>query len=673
MIPLTLSVLILAAPVARAKEYKADVVVYGATAAGVIAARAAAKEGKSVILVEPGTRIGGMVSGGLGATDTGKRAAIGGYSRDFFNRVKTHYEYVYGPGSAPLKDCDDGFKFEPKVAKRVFESLIAEAKVEVVFGQRVELVLSTGPRIDAFATQNFDTFKAAVFIDASYEGDLMARAKVGYTVGREPAKLYGESLGGVQARSAAHQFGVAVPALAANSKPLPLVRSGTYPAAGSGDRAVQAYNFRLCLTDRPDNRLPWAKPKDYDSKQYELLARYLEARPAVTFKQLCNPVRIPNGKTDTNNNGPISTDHIGANWEYPEADYAARDAIREDHVRYTQGFFHFLATDARTPKPLREEVNSWGLAADEFDAPDHWPHQLYVREARRMIGAFVMTQKDITDDRAKADSVGLGSYNTDSHHVQRLVDKDGNAINEGDFQVAVKPYAIPYRSLTPKPAECTNLLVPVCVSASHVAYGTVRMEPVYMILGHACGVAAALAIDGKTAVQEVGYDKLKAKLLAQKSVLDPAAVPEPPAPGRLAVESLPGILVDDSAARTTGEWKSSASIPRFVGTGYLHDDHADKGKKSVRFVPDLPAAGRYEVFLYYTPAGNRATNVPVVVNGKDGEKKVTVDQKKSPGAGGCLSLGTFSFAVGRVGWVEVQTTGTDGHVVADAVRFVPVK
>jgi hypothetical protein len=382
---------------------------------------------------------------------------------------------------------------------------------------------------------------------------------------------------------------------------------------------------------------------------------------------------VPNGKTDTNNNGPVSTDFIGENWEYPDADYLTRATIWQDHVDYTKGFFYFLANDYRTPKVLREEVNKWGPAADEFKESDHWPSQLYVREARRMIGDYVMTQKDITTDRTKKDSVGLGSYNTDSHHVQRLVNKDGFAVNEGDFQVPVQPYAIPYRSLTPRQSECSNLLVPVCMSASHVAYGTVRMEPVYMILGQACGVAGALAATERKAVQDVAYEKIKAKLLAQKAVLDPADVPVPAGGGKLAVESLPGILVDDATARIVGDWKPSHSVGCYVGEGYLHDDNAGKGKKSVRFTPKLPAAGTYEIFLYYTPASNRATNVPVAVRDRDGETTVKVDQRKNPGTTGSVTLGQFHFDSGESGWVEVRTTGTNDFVVADAVRFVPVK
>ena len=424
-----------------------------------------------------------------------------------------------------------------------------------------------------------------------------------------------------------------------------------------------------------DNVFPFPKPAKYDADRYELLARYLAKRPDVKVGQLMNPVRMPNGKTDTNNNGPFSTDHIGANWDYPEGNEATRERIRLDHIDYTQGFLYFLANDPRVPEALQKDFKRWGLAKDEFTDTNHWPHQLYVREARRMIGAFVMTQEDILDKRAKDDSVGLGSYNTDSHHVQRIATKDGAVINEGDFQVGVQAYAVPYRSLTPKAAECENLLVTVCMSASHIAYCTVRMEPVYMILGHASGVAASMAIDAKASVQQVSTEKLSAKLKEQKTVLSPTEVPSSGAAGgqRIDAAKLGGIVIDDAQATKVGEWKQSASTGKFVGEGYLHDNDENKGKMSVRFAPKLPAAGKYEVHLHYTVSTNRATNVPVKVVGSEGEKTIVVNQRKAPGADGSIKLGVFGFDAGDKGYVEIGTEKTDGHVIADAVRFVMVK
>jgi hypothetical protein len=512
------------------ERLQADVAVYGATAGGVIAAVAAAREGKRVVLVEPGRHVGGMVSGGLGATDAGNRAAIGGYAREFFRRVRDHYVKIYGPRSAQARDCSDGFHFEPDVAEQVFRQMLREANVRLVLGRTLWRVDKEGAAIRSVLYVDTAAPKdpgrrlevlARVWIDAGYEGDLMARAGVRYTVGREGRGQYHESLAGVQAHSPAHQWPVAVNVFGPGGRRLPLVQPGLAGAPGAGDRKVQAYNFRLCLTRRPDLRLPFPRPKHYDPARYELLARYLAAKPGLKVGQLMHPVPMPNGKTDTNNNGPFSTDHIGASWDYPEADYPTRARIWRDHVEYTQGFLYFLANDPRVPDPLRREMRQWGLSKGEFEDTGNWPHQLYVREARRMLGAYVMTQADVTTARAKDDAVGLGSYNADSHHVQRVAGPGGAALNEGDFQVPVKPYAVPYRSLVPRAGQCTNLLVPVCLSASHVAYGTIRMEPVYMILGQASGVAAALAADGRTTVQAVPVRRLLERLRAERAVLSP--------------------------------------------------------------------------------------------------------------------------------------------------------
>lgn len=662
-------------PTARpAGPRSADVVVYGATASGVIAAVAAAREGKAVLLLEPGHHVGGMVSGGLGATDTGVRAAIGGYAREFFNRVKAHYAKTYGAASEQVRACSDGFHFEPHVAEAIFRAMLKEAKVEVLFGRRLDTVSKTGTRINSIHTLNGDDFAASVWIDASYEGDLMARAGVRHTIGREGREQYKETLAGVQAHSAAHQWSVPVSPVDAAGKLLPFIQPGPAGEPGAGDKKVQAYNFRLCLTDRKDNQIPFPQPANYDPKQFELLARYLAKKPDLKVGQLMNPVPMPNGKTDVNNNGPFSTDYIGGNWDYPEADYARRERIRQEHLEYTQGFLYFLANDSRVPEKLRQEMRGWGLAKDEFTDTAGWPHQLYVREARRMLGAYVMTQADIMDRRVKDDSVGLGSYNTDSHHVQRVPTKDGAVINEGDFQVRVQPYAIPYRSLLPKAAECTNLLVPVCLSASHVAYGTIRMEPVYVILGQASGVAAALALDARSSVQQVPPERLLAKLKAQGAVLSPEGLPRPASSAlRLEAAKLPGIVVDDSQAKRTGAWQSSAAVGPFVGDGYLHDGNQEKGKLRIRYTPQLPAAGRYEVRLLFPPSSNRATNTPVVIHSAEGEKTIAVNQRRPVPGGKGFRLGIFTFKAGVEGWIEIRNEGTDGHVVADAVQFLPVQ
>jgi hypothetical protein len=483
-----------------------DVVVYGGTAGGAIAAIAAANQGMHVALIEPGRHIGGMVSGGLGATDFGRKEAIGGMSREFFQRVGKHYGH-------PLD-----WYFEPHVAEAVFNDWLKEAKVEVQLNTRLASVAKSGNRIARIGTKDGVRYTAAVFIDSSYEGDLMARAGVAYTWGREGQDQYGESLAGRRERSEFHQFAVKVSPYDENGKLLPYIYDGDTGKPGQADRKVQAYNFRLCLCNRPENQVPFPKPAGYDPAQYELLKRYLQAAPDLPLDKVINIVKMPNGKTDLNNNGGFSTDYIGGSWEYPEADEAKRQAIWDEHVRYVQGFFYFLANDPSVPKKIQAELNKWGLSKDEFVDNDHWPHQLYVREARRMVGQYVMIQKDLQTELTKADSIGMGSYNSDSHHVQRIPTPDG-VMNEGDMQVRVKPYEISYRALTPRQDQCANLLVPVCYSASHVAYSSMRMEPVYMLMGHTAGLAAAMSVRDAAPVQGIDVVALQRQLRQQKQVL----------------------------------------------------------------------------------------------------------------------------------------------------------
>ena len=508
VVPL-LAVLMVVAGCAGPAAHCFDVVVYGGTAGGAVAAVAAARDGASVALLEPRRHIGGMVSGGLGATDFGNKAVIGGMSRDFFVRAGRHY-------GEPI-----AWHFEPHVAEQILRDWLRDAGVQVFFDHRLERVDQKANRIRQIRMENGQVFAAKVFIDCTYEGDLMARAGVSYTWGREGREQYGESLAGVQERSQYHQFDVPVSSRDESGKLLPGVYTGDKGKPGDGDKKVQAYNFRVCLCNRKENQVPFPRPADYDPRRYEILKRYLAVRGKdLKLGNIIHVSMMPNGKTDVNNNGPFSTDHIGANWDYPEADYQRRQAIWDDHASYVQGLFYFLANDPSVPKHLQDEMNQWGLAKDEFADTGHWPHQLYVREARRMVGEHVMTQKDIQEDRSKSDTIGMGSYGTDSHHLQRVVRPDGTLENEGDVQVPIRPYEIPYRSLTPKQAECENLLVPVCMSASHIAYGSLRMEPQYMIMGQSSGVAAACAGRLGIAVQKVDVPALQARLREQAQILN---------------------------------------------------------------------------------------------------------------------------------------------------------
>jgi hypothetical protein len=493
-----------------------DVVVYGGTAGGVIAAVAAAREGARVALLEPRDHLGGMVSGGLGWTDFGKKEVVGGYSLEFFERAGRKY-------GAPIQ-----WTLEPHVAEDIFKDLVKEAGVELFFRHRLREktgVTKEGTRVTRITMENGASFTAKVFADATYEGDLMAQAGVSYTWGREGSDQYGESLAGVRDRTPKHQFLVQIKPFDANGRLLPEVSPEKKAPSGSADKKVQAYNFRVCMTKVTENRAPFPKPRNYDPARYELLARMLaemdkSKQQPWSLVDVMKPDPIPHGKTDTNNNGAFSTDDIGGSYGYPEADYAGRDRIWQAHAGYVQGFLYFLQQDPNVPKALHDELAPWGLCKDEFIDTNNWPHQLYVREARRMIGTFVMSQKDIQTDLTKPDVIGMGSYNSDSHNVQRIVNADGFVENEGDMQVPVTPYQIPYRVMLPKKAEATNLLVPVCFSATHVAYSTLRMEPQYMIIGQAAGVAAKMAIDAGVTLQEVDPQALTKKLRAQRAVME---------------------------------------------------------------------------------------------------------------------------------------------------------
>jgi len=503
-----------------ATAQQADLIVYGGTASGVITAYSAAHEGLHVILLEPGTHLGGMVTGGLSATDTANFHVIGGYARDFYRDAAAHYD---------VHTLDKRFDWlsEPHVGEEVFVAWLKKGGVDVRFHERLKEktgVSKSGTHVTGITTDDGKKWQAKVFADCSYEGDLMAQAKVTYTVGRESIDTYKESLAGVRTDTPKHQFLWAVSPYDDNHKLMPEVDPGPMGEHGSGDKKVQAYNFRLILTNDPANKLPWEKPAGYDAARFALLARYLKEFPehmhrAPKLGDVMNPVAIPNKEADFNNNGPFSTDYIGKSWSYPDAGYADRKKIWDAHMLYTQSFVWFLASDPQVPQSLRDETNSWGRAKDEFADTNHWPNQIYIREGRRMVGEYIMHQADLQTDRIKPDSVGMGSYNSDSHNIQRVAMPDGSVRNEGDVQVSVEPYEIPFRVMLPKPSETDNLLVPVCFSASHVAYSSVRMEPQYMIIGHAAGLAASMAVHGKTAVQKVSVEDLQKKLAEQGAIL----------------------------------------------------------------------------------------------------------------------------------------------------------
>jgi ribulose 1,5-bisphosphate synthetase/thiazole synthase len=540
-----------------------DICVFGGTSGGIAAAIQAARMGKTVVLLEPGKYLGGLTTGGLGATDIGNKAAVGGISREFYRRVAKHYaddanwklekreDFFSKRASGQSKASDltspaaTMWTFEPHVATKVYREMLEEAKVSWHFDQRLASVKKTsqfaeyyikdGPnvmrpirRITEIRMENGAVYRAKMFIDATYEGDLMAKASVSYHVGRESNATYGETLNGIRAETPKHQFTVPVDPYLKPGDPssglVPFIQPGDGGKPSEGDNRVQTYNYRLCFTTNEANRLPVTPPPNYDPGKYELLGRYFDALVAADKKpqlsQFWNPIWMPNHKTDINNNGGFSTDYIGANYDYPEATYARREEIARDHENYTRGFLTYMATSPRVPEYIRRQMQRWGPAKDEFPETGGWPNQLYVREARRMVGALVMTESHCRYKEVVDDSVGLAAYNMDSHNCQRIV-KNGRVENEGDVQVPpMKPYPISYRALVPKTSECENLFVPVCLSASHIAYGSIRMEPVFMIMGQSAATAAGMAIDDKVPVQKVTYKKLRERLLADKQVLE---------------------------------------------------------------------------------------------------------------------------------------------------------
>ncbi len=484
----------------------ADLCVYGATSAGIMAAIQAKRSGLSVCLLAPGSHLGGLTSGGLGYTDFGNKAIIGGLAREFYRRVGGHY------------GKEEEWKFEPHVAEAVFRTMLREAGIRPVEHQFLDHAEVMQERITELTMQSGLKVRAKFYIDATYEGDLMAQAGVPFTIGREGNARYDELLNGVQVRET-HQFEYAVSPWRnegdASSGLLPGICHEPLAPHGSADRKVQAYNFRMCLTLHAD-RIPFPKPDDYQPELYELFARYLHGGWRQLFRKFD---AIQGGKTDTNNHGAVSTDFIGANHSYPEAGYAAREKIFQAHVSYQQGLMWFLCNDERTPADVRIAMSEWGLAQDEFAASGHWPPQLYVREARRMVSDYVITEHDCRGYRRAEDGIGCGAYAMDSHNCQRVV-VNGRVFNEGDVQAGgFPPYPVSYRSLIPPKGSVENLFVPVCLSASHIAYGSVRMEPVFMVLGQSAAIAAVLCIRESYGAHDLPYENLRKQLEEEGQVL----------------------------------------------------------------------------------------------------------------------------------------------------------
>lgn len=533
----------------HAQKTEFDLVVYGGTSSGIASAIQASRIGKSVLLIEPTNRIGGLTTGGLGQTDIGKKEAIGGIAREFYHNIRLYYNDTanwkwqksneYKDGGQTRTDDNEAtmWTFEPSAALKVFHEMLKKEHVTLIYNQRLNResgVEIKNKKIISITMESGMKYSGKMFIDATYEGDLMAAAGVSYAVGRESNTEYGESLNGIQwtkesetllrgysKNTLNHNFVDGVDPYTIKGKPesglLPFITSIGPGVQGTSDEGIQAYCFRMCLTDHPGNRIPFTKPKEYRELDYELLLRNFEAgEKAIPWINSA----MPNRKTDTNNGHGFSTDFIGQNYAYPEAAYAERQKIAEAHYNYQKGLMWTLANNPRVPDAIRSEVARWGTCKDEFESEDGWQQQLYVREARRMISSYVMSQKNCERIEIVEDPVALAAYGMDSHNVKRYVTFDGFVKNEGNVEAYVKyPFPISYKSIVPKKTECTNLLVPVCLSATHIAFGSIRMEPVFMVLGQSASIAACLAIDQNCSIQEVPYADLKNELIKYKQVL----------------------------------------------------------------------------------------------------------------------------------------------------------
>jgi len=659
---------------------KVDICIYGGSSAGIIAAYTAKKLGKSVIVIEPGNHIGGLTTGGLGATDIGNKYAITGLAKEFYRQIGAHYGKL------------EQWTFEPHVASKVYANMIADAKLEVVKNHRLVDVQKKDGFINEITVEVSDNpntatnqkIQAKVFLDCTYEGDLMAKAGVSYAIGREANSQYGETYNGVQV-SEYHQFPDGIDPYVVPGNPTSGLLYGISDAKlarkGSGDKLIQAYNFRICLTQDKNNQIAFTKPDNYDPSKYTLLARVIakEGWDGIngTFKhvKMGDTVivankggflikHMPNGKTDFNNFGAFSTDMVGANYNYPEGDYETRKKIWKEHEDYNKGLFYFLANDNSVPLAVRKDMQSWGYAKDEFRDNGGFPSQLYVREARRMIGEMVMTQKHCDGVEVVTDGVGMAAYGMDSHTCQRIV-IDGMVKNEGDVQIPVAgPFPISYRAITPKKSECKNLLVPVCLSASHIAFGSIRMEAVFMVMAQSAATAAAMAIDGGVEVQNINVTELQNRLTAD------------PLLNNKTVE----IIVDNDDKDNviiSGRWEE---VKGGYGKNLLLSTTSNQ-KNSVKYIPEVKKSGKYTIYAYVSQEESQSTNL-LSYRVSDGKTETPVARKLSDikvlgtnneSNGEWVELGTYKLKAGKKAFVEVLENSGKEPALADAVLFLPIK
>lgn len=633
--------------VAPEKKQQYDICIYGGTSAGVIAAYSAVKLGKTVILVVPDGHIGGLSTGGLGQTDIGNKNAITGLARDFYRRLGTYYGRL------------EAWQFEPKAASKVFNDYINEAKFPIILNQRLKSVSKEGALIKTITLEDAlnpsgktQTISAKMFMDCTYEGDLMAQAKVSYTVGREANSQYGETYNGVQLMKG-HQFPDGIDPYVTPGDPtsglLWGISNETLAPQGSGDKKVQAYNYRICLTNNPANIVPITRPANYDSTRYELMLRLMKHTGKTTLNDYFIWSLMPNHKTDINNRNGFSTDMIGANWDYPEASYDQRKKIINAHTDYTKGMLYFVGHDPRVPEALRNEMLKWGYPKDEYTRYGNFSPQLYIREARRMVGEYVMTEHNCTGKEIITDAAGMAAYTMDSHNIQRIV-VNGMVKNEGNVEIGgFPPYPVSYRSIIPKKAECQNLFVPVCLSATHIAYGSIRMEPVFMVLAQTSAVAAAEAINTNKAIQDVDIKKIQAKLTE-----DP-----------LLNGSIADIIIDDADSTMitkSGNFIKKSSWMGQYGATYLVSENADENTK-LTYNPVIKKPSAYEVY-FYCPGNTKGGKVKIEVG--DGARSYTAQVDPMQFHGEFALVGSYNFKPGKI---KITISGADktGPLVADAI------
>jgi|Laugrefabdmm15sn_1035127.scaffolds.fasta_scaffold08486_2 hypothetical protein len=678
--------LLLSLPVARAVE--ADVIVYGATPGGFCAVIAAAREGAKVVLLEPTAHVGGVNTGGLSFSDSNQtvRSTLLGLFEEWHTRIAADYAArgVKLPYDVATKD-NSVWTYEPHVAARVTHAMLKEAGVTVLTKQPLESIEKEGTKIVSLRTPA-GVHTAKIFIDATYEGDLLAKSGVVWHLGRESRDEYGESLAGRQYPKQKMEIN----GFDANGLPLPFITTVRKGDDQEGEQSVMVYSFRLCLTKDPANRVAFPAPKAYDPARFELVRRYFQKYPNAPLPWDLYP--LPGNKFDANNGigKMFSMGLVGEANGWCASDPKGRAALWEKHKQYTLEFYQFLTTDAAVPAKIRATMAELGLCRDEFPETDHWSPQLYVREGRRMDGRYTLTQKDVIDDPKKDDAIAVSSFPIDSHDCRRIALPDG-VINEGTIMPVRIPgrrygyaYHVPYRAITPAASECTNMLVPVALSATHVAYSSIRVEPTWMTIGQSAGIAAALAAKSGVSVQALDYAQLRARLLAQHQVLDlpvlpPIAAPLPAksaASGKgtgIAPASLPGLILDDAQAELSGDWERSTNFKPHVGTGYLHDEQRSDGKSRAVFRFKAPADGEFELRMAYSAHPTRTTRLPVTLKNGPQVQTFTVDQTIAlPSGDAFRTIGTVRLRRDGDYVLEITNKDTGGFAILDAFQLLPV-